>query len=491
MKENGHPSRIGAIGIRAAIITVLIVAITLFPEPQPYVDALSEGHVLRASGQHRAALAAFQRAHAMQPRAIAPLAGVARADIDLGRSGESLPVFREIVEAGEPPIDILISWGQAYYSLGDIERAIQLWHQACQRDGPEAHYWLGTAYLDLGEWAEAVDHLRAALSSGRVSNEIVQKSAYRLALALAFDDSVQAVEVLKQATIGSDPAITVNASVLLQTLRQAQADDRCYDTVLAAGLFNLGEYGQAELHLHRALQNQPDDADALAYLGAITGARGSAEEAGSLLGRALVLDDDHALAMYFLGRLQLQQGDIGEARSTFGRLLALDPQNAAVCAEIARTYLAGREYALAEQWFEAAVESAPLSADFYYVLADFEAGTLFDLDKGLEAIQEAVEIEPTNPAAYDMLGWLRYLLRDWADAETALYRALELEPKRASTYYHLGRLYEGTGKRDAARWAFGRAVDLGAGQPSRRAAEDALKRLGPGAENPPAPLPAD
>lgn len=482
MKETDHPQQTRAIGIRGAIVVALVVMVTLFPEPQPYVDTLSEGHALRTAGRYRMARATYQHAHMMQPRSIIPLLGEARTDLDLGKPGDALPVYREIADLGGTTVDVLVAWGQAYDALGDTERAVQLWQQALLHGGTAAHYWLGRGYLYLGDWDSAVNHLRASLEANTADDEDIQQISYWLAIGLTFADPAQAMEPLKQVASGADSRIAEDAGALAQTLRQAQADNREYGTVLGAGLFNLGEWRLAELHLQRVRAHRPDDVDALAYLGAIASERGDRVDADSLFRQALALDGNHALTLFFSGRQQLRLGNAAEARRTFGRLLALDPQNAAVCVEIARTYVAERKYTLAEEWFEAAVANAPLVADFYYVLADFEANTLFNLDKGLDAIREAITLEPANPTAYDLLGWLSFLSRDWTRAESALQHALELAPQQASTYYHLGRLYDSQGKPDAARWAFGRAVDLGAGQPAQRAAENALRRLGAGPE---------
>ena len=485
MGRNGPANPICALGIRAAILALLVTTATLPPEPRPYVDALTKGHALHAAGRYRAALAAYERAHALRPRAIAPLTAEARAELDLGKPETALTAFSAIADIAEPPSATLIEWGKAHDAVGDTAQAIRLWLEAAQRGEGDAQYLLGGAYLDLGDWDAAERHLQSCLESTPPDDGLVQRASYRLALALACDDPMRAAEALQRATGGPDVRVAADAATLLQTLHQAQAGSRGCDTVWGAGLFNLGESRPAERYLRQALAHRPDDIDALAYLGAITGERGDAIEADTLLQRALALDGNHPLALYFHGRQQLRQGDPAGARNTLSRLLALDPQNAAACVEIARTFQAEGKYALAEEWFEAAVTNAPLAADFLYVLADFEASTLFDVDRGLDVIRDAVETVPTDPAMHDLLGWLRFLAGDRAGAETALRHALELEPRRVSAYYHLGRLYEGEGDPNAARWAFGQAVDLGAGQPAQSAAELGLRRLGPGPETDP------
>jgi len=480
MIQNGTVS----LGMRALVLIAVILAVGILPEHRAYPEAVARGHALREATAYRAALDAYQTAYAMRPGAVLPRLWEAKTSVVLGRAGNALPLYRQIAtEMGATP-DILIGWGQAYHALGDSERAMLLWQQALELGATEAHYYLGLARLTRGDWAEATTDFGASLSADNAGSHS-QAASYWLGIIRTLDNPTGARKYLALATQGPDPVLTANAQTLIRVLEQPAPKGQTHTTLLGATLFGLGHWKLAQAHLERTLLDSPDDVEALAYLGATLDQQGDIQGAESYLQEALDLDPTHLLSLYFWGRHQLGKEAILSAREAFVHLLAHDPRNAAACAEIGRTYTAEGKYALAEEWFEAAIEHAPDQPDFYMILAEFEGETLFDLGKGLEAAQNAVTMGSDDPRAYDLLGWMLYLSRQGPEAEAALHRAIALEPRLVSAYYHLGKLYESQRRFASARWAFGRAVDLGAGTLSQILAEDALRLLGNGPETTP------
>ena len=472
------------LGLRALVLIALILAVGLVPEHRAYREAVARGHALREATAYRAALDAYRTAYGVRPGAVLPRLWEAQTDVALGRAGDALPIYRQIAsEKGATP-DILIGWGQAYHDLGDSERAILLWEQALASGATEANYYLGLARVTRGDWAEAAKDFGASLSADNAGSHS-QAASYWLGIIRTLDNPAGAREYLGMATQGADPVLTANAKTLIGVLEQPAPTGQTLTTLLGATLFGLGHWRLAQAHLEQTLLDSPENVEALAYLGATLDQQGDVKGAESYLQEALNLAPTHSLSLYFWGRHQLGREAIVSAREAFVHLLAHDPRNAAACAEIGRTYAAEGKYALAEEWFEAAIEHAPDQPDFYMILAEFEGETLFDLETGLEAAQQAVTMGSDDPRTHDMLGWMLWLSRQGSEAEAYLHRAIALEPHLVCAYYHLGKLYESQRRFAPARWAFGRAVDLGAGTPSQILAEDALRLLGNGPETDP------
>ncbi len=61
-------------------------------------------------------------------------------------------------------------------------------------------------------------------------------------------------------------------------------------------------------------------------------------------------------------------------------------------------------------------------------------------EEGLKHFQKAIKIYPDYPQAYRMLGEAYLQKQDWQQAEAALKRSIELEPKLAASYLDLGGL---------------------------------------------------
>jgi predicted Zn-dependent protease len=99
-----------------------------------------------------------------------------------------------------------------------------------------------------------------------------------------------------------------------------------------------------------------------------------------------------------------------------------------------------------------------------------------DLSEALKMVTVAVQLQPTQPAYVDSLGWVEYQLGHYSDAAFHLEQAVRLHmpDESAEMYYHLGAAYARVGKKADARWALHRSLEL---DPSYLEAVDELKIL--------------
>ncbi len=130
--------------------------------------------------------------------------------------------------------------------------------------------------------------------------------------------------------------------------------------------------------------------------------------------------------LFWLGAAYERTGQHPQAEDEFERLLALDP------------------------------EFAPALNYLGYMWT--EQGQ--NLEKALEMVNRAVELEPDNGAYIDSLGWAYFQLGRYGEARDYLERAAELIPDDAVIVEHLGDLHQAVGELDAAREYYRRAVDL-------------------------------
>ena len=80
--------------------------------------------------------------------------------------------------------------------------------------------------------------------------------------------------------------------------------------------------------------------------------------------------------------------------------------------------------------------------------------------KAVQRYKAAVEIDPTNPAVYDWMGYSLYRNRQYAEAEQALRRSVELDPTYARGYYNLALVLWRLGDQEGALSAVRKAVTL-------------------------------
>jgi superkiller protein 3 len=150
-----------------------------------------------------------------------------------------------------------------------------------------------------------------------------------------------------------------------------------------------------------------------------------------------------------------------EAAFQYRQALKLDPYNPALYAELGNAWLAKENYLDAEVAFRAAAELAPSHAGFQLLLAHFYVDHLIKVrTHGLLAARDAVQLDPTDAEAFDVLGWAYYLVGYPDEAERALSRAVVLDPDLASARYHLGVVQRQLGQPAEADYQFWRVVDL-------------------------------
>lgn len=106
-----------------------------------------------------------------------------------------------------------------------------------------------------------------------------------------------------------------------------------------------------------------------------------------------------------------------------------------------------------------------------------------NLDKALELIQHAVELDPDNGAYIDSLGWGYYQLGRYDEAREQLERAARLI-QDSTVYEHLGDVYAALGEPAAARRAYQRAMKLEADDPEAVARKLSALEERPGEDAP-------
>jgi tetratricopeptide (TPR) repeat protein len=272
-----------------------------------------------------------------------------------------------------------------------------------QRQAVEtARLALAALYVEREQWDEAVAVLAPLLGS--------ESSDSRLT------GAVNSAEVLYQAGRLDDA---------LELLRKSQATEP-----LAAGkrtelLLRAGEEGRAR-RLLRSLERSGGPEETLAAVRAFHSQQ-RYEETVPVLG-ALAAEHPSVEIYFLLGAAEERTGDTPGAAATFLRLLEMQPDHAP-----ALNYLG-------------------------YMWADRGE----NLERALEMVEKAVEIDPHNGAYIDSLGWIQYRLGKYAEAREHLEEAARLVPGDPVVYEHLGDVYTALGERGKAAEFYRRALQVAA-----------------------------
>ena len=155
-----------------------------------------------------------------------------------------------------------------------------------------------------------------------------------------------------------------------------------------------GLLADAEAQYRRVLQNQPDDPDALNFLGMLRGQSGDATEAATLLKRSVEADPTNPHAWLNLGNVLVILHKDEEARTAFTKATELAP-------------------GFAMAWFNLGVClgrcKQPLEA--------------------ASALHRALKIEPGHLRAYESLGLVLHRLGNYAEAAEVFREWLQHDPE--------------------------------------------------------------
>ena len=242
--------------------------------------------------------------------------------------------------------------------------------------------------------------------------------------------------------------------------------------------------------VQEALQQDPNDADAVMTLARMLNQAGKPAEAIDKLRGSLQLDPNNPDLVILLGSLLAQLGKSDEAIPLFRDLIEKNANDDAILraarSTLSTIYTNIGDYAKGEAELELLFVRLPddplVNNDLGYLYA--EQGK--NLEKAEGMIRKALTEEPANGAYLDSLGWVLFKRGKVEEARLPLEKATS-DPKNEDTtvFDHLGDVYFQLQEHTKAKTAWERALQLGtqARPPDKRLAEvrkklDSLRQVG-------------
>ena len=174
---------------------------------------------------------------------------------------------------------------------------------------------------------------------------------------------------------------------------------------------------------------------------------------------ALRLDVNNAHTVSRLSDIYYQQGRYGRAFPFVQRACELATNDVGMQVQLGSIYIIMRKAKEAKQVAEYILELSPTNSEAPSILAE-SVTTLTELgpvQKRLEQLSKQIGDTAPIEVAY---GILNYATGDVKASETALQRAITLDPKSTSAYFTLGNLYLAQNKVKEAEGCFKKASDL-------------------------------
>ncbi len=213
---------------------------------------------------------------------------------------------------------------------------------------------------------------------------------------------------------------------------------------LGSVLYNMGNKEEAHRHFEKAIDIDPDFADALFNYALGLGAQGDFREAEKYLRRAIENRPDHAPALNWLGIARDAQGDLKSAVKYWKTAFETKPEYLEPAYNLSAAYEVLSEEKKAVKVYERVLEIYPEEDKARYKLAVLLSGMGKEKD-AIKHFEIVVKDRPDYALAHYNLGVAYHKTGDLADAERSYLEAIELDPSIAEAFCNLGVIMERKG----------------------------------------------
>ena len=266
----------------------------------------------------------------------------------------------------------------------------------------------------------------------------------------------------------------------LSAIQQQRPETKGLQYQLGVAYYRKGDFAQAQAALARAMEEDPQNreavqlrglslvqmgrpAAAIPYLKQVQSWMGSVNvDAVYVLGLCYVhtqnydearrsfaqmygVPPDSAQAHLFLARMLLRQGYDPVAEQNAQQAAAMDPKLPLVHYLLGEFYLYKSNVPKAVEEFEQEQKLNPAYAGTYDRLGD-SYSRVGRYDDAQRALQRAILLDATATGSYILMGKVLIKKKDFASATTYLQKALRMDPSNYISHHLMGEAYRGLGR---------------------------------------------
>jgi tetratricopeptide (TPR) repeat protein len=410
------------------------------------------GYTYEQQKNYKKAIEAYQHAIELDRENLDAIRGLADNLLNDGQTDAALEQYQIVAEANPEDAKTYVRIAEIYRRKGKFDLALENLKKAGSmvQDSVEVSYNVAAVYQAQGRYDEAAQVLQDLLKKtekpdGNYTQEDKDNRAVFLERLGTIDrdnnNDTAAIEAFRKMLPLGDDNAKRGYQQIIDTYREQKQWQQATDVakealaklpkdqdlkmVYAAQLADMGQPDVGLQQVKALLKGTPEDREVYIALSQMYSRLKRWQEADEALNKAEQLStkqEDKQYVYFLRGSIYERQKQYGPAEEMFRKVLAIDPQNT-----MTLNYLG-------------------------YMLADRGA----KLDEALTLIKKAVDLDPTNGAYLDSLGWAYFKLGKYDQAEDNLNKASRSQHMGAdpTVQDHLGDLYQKTGrlKLAAAHW---------------------------------------
>jgi tetratricopeptide (TPR) repeat protein len=251
----------------------------------------------------------------------------------------------------------------------------------------------------------------------------------------------------------------------LEALKAKQADLKGLSRELGVTYYKKSDYLKAVASFKKALEEDPDDNEAVQLMGLSYYLAGRPAEAIAPLEKVQTwYPSANVDAAYILGVCYMQTKDYPSARKAFARMFGVPADSAAAYLFAARMLLRQDFAPVAEEYAKKAVELDPKLPRAHMLLGELY---LYKsrIPEAVEQFQKELELNPGEAAVYYKLADAYSRLQKYEEAEKLLQRSIWLDATSTGPYILMGKVLEKKGETALAVRALQRAIAMDPNNP--------------------------
>lgn len=413
------------------------------------------GYIYLENKRVNQAIAALERAHAMDANNATVVNNLATAYIERGNSGDeakAVGLFENLasMSSGNPVADYNV--GTIYLKKGEFAKAKPFLIRAAKSNDPYALNNLGMAHEGLKEEKEALANYAKA-SDLRPDVLIFAKNA-GFAAVRAKDDAAAVIYLNRASKFEQSAEILIplagvynrqgeGAKALeiwtMPAVREKLKGDATYWYSLGVAHANLGQSKEAEAAYRQSLQIKSDNPDVLNNLGALLWENGNYEGAKDCFQKQLGLQPGNEVAKMNVAACHVRLGETAEAVEIWREMVRLHPDRTELRLDLADGLWNTGDTPGARFHYATALNAQPDSARALNGLGMW-ALLQTQNDEAEDYFRKALRADRKFIAAYQNLAIVLERKNRVPDAIKTLEAALAMDPDNEAVKEHLARL---------------------------------------------------
>lgn len=454
---------------------------SFIPAQLSLISALIANQDLPAAKAQAEKLRAIQPGH---PQTLFVEAQIAYAEKNLLRARE---LTQQLMRFGSNHVGVLQMSGAVEAQVGSLVVAESRFTKALQIEPnlPVARRNLALVYLRLGQAQRALDTVQPLLTPSlsysdahavagdaylRLGNPSAAQAAF--ARAIEYDpgnDRIQTAIALTQLSKGDPDSAFAQLDAL-----SLKSKDTYADSALVSARLHRREHAAALAAVELMAKKQPGDPTVAELRGRIHLDRRDYESARKAFDEALKLDPNMFAAIASLATIDSIEGKTAQARARFEAAVKADARNHHARMALADMMLrAGAPLDEIKALLREAILASPGESGPRLQLIDL-AMKKRQYKEALSVAQEAAAAMPTDIAVLDAVGRAQAESGDTEQAISTFRRIAAIEQSSGKAYLRLADVYKTSGKKAAAETALRKAIEV---DPELVQAKDALLDL--------------